>query len=92
MDNINEKGKIQTKDEMNETQDTQIINEEKIKGNANTHINSDNQKTNIEKNTENELKNYENEVLEYLKEEKANIIQIQDKKEVIIEEKQRKKK
>ena len=92
MINIIEKGKNQTKDEKNETLNTQICNEEKIKGITNTHINSDNQTTNIEKNTENELKNYENEVLEYLKEEKANIIQIQDKKEVIIEEKHRKKK
>ena len=38
------------------------------------------------------MKNYENEVLEFLKEEKTNIINIEDKKEVIIAEKPRKKK
>ena len=77
---------------MIETKDTQISNGETIKGNANSQNNSDNKKNFIEKNTENELKNYENEVLEFLKEEKTNIINIEEKKEVIIEEKPRKKK
>ena len=76
---------------MFETKDTQISIGESIKDTANTQKNSDNQKNFLEKNIENELKNYEKEVLEFLKEEKTNIINIEEKKEIIIAEKPKKK-
>ena len=91
IDNIYENGKILSKDEKIETKDTQICIGESIKDTANTQKNSDNQKNFLEKNIENELKNYEKEVLEFLKEEKTNIINIEETKEIIIVEKQKKK-
>ena len=90
--NTNEKRISQTKDEINETECTQICNGVKTNFTENTQNNPVNQTTEIETNIDNELKNYEKKVLEFLKEEKTDIINVEDTKEVIIKDKKKHKK
>ena len=83
MNNKNEKSKIMKKVENNETRKTQNSIKEKTKLTQNNEVN---QNSEIDKSIEIELKNYENMVLEFLKEEKTDIINIEDTKEIDIKD------
>ena len=69
--------------ENNEIRKTQNSIKEKTKLTQNNEVN---QNSEIDKSIEIELKNNENMVLEFLKEEKTDIINIEDKKEIDIKD------
>ena len=83
MNNKNEKSKTMKKVENNETRKTQNSIKEKTKLTQNNEVN---QTSEIDKSIEIELKNYEKTVLEFLKEEKTDIINIEDTKEIDIKD------